>query len=502
MEASLAINYQDGGQPIAQTTFGAGSIAFGVPFGTLDTPAGLTNRAVNRLITFNGALFAAVGNEIYMSTDLGSSWEVVYTIYDLSTSTTAKSGLNLLMSGQTWICLVYQTTGTAGRLKALRSLDGVTWEESNPYLIPMNNTEVPTSIISDTVWGSTLWIVVRGVNTAYLICYDVGVNYFTANGNLGQVGGVPGTDSPDIAIANNSVLVSTSLGSSVRYIAKYFYRSFGFPYAIGSAGIYGSGGCTAIFSEREDGENFDRVYFLYWFNANPTGWVCVGSTDEAMASWVDISSTVLPDFMRYFPGPLPPANSPPNTGNAQVIYRYQDSPGQKPEIYILYATDRVSGTPTYQYRWNGRNNKMTLVDSGGNVQLAISRTKNPNGWTFIPSGGSSGSSITILDVTFGTGSGLVPTARIKFKPYRSATSVMYIRGLWSYGNTTPENQMTFDLPGFPTYVSVTADNGDVTYTLPWRYDSDNVDTTKQVNFFLYNFTPSVPDYPSVFLPPD
>lgn len=351
----LGLNVKTGVTPQLRRIRGVGTVtAVGPTFGALDTGGTVSvNQPLNRAVFFNGALFAVVGVGIYISTNGGLSWSLINTLSGLSSSTSFKSGLNVVtVDNVPYLCILYLDTTSNPR--GSYSSDGITWNVNTITGFAL----WAEAFSQDTVWQSKLWAFNTYSITNTLFSYQPGP------GGGFQIISLPSGESAarcSMCVFNNKLYITGWNGTTrPLYILEGSVLN-----QITSLGTF-----TGTANDSYKPSFLVDSPYLYVFALKTVGstWGCwqIDSSNNI----VDVTSTVIPSGMT---GTSPAAN----TSRTLTFVDTDWAPGTNPPKYLIHANDGNAGTSTSLYAWQGPNSPMLLLDTGGDVATAVSITKYP-----------------------------------------------------------------------------------------------------------------------------
>jgi len=354
----LAINYRSGGTPIVIHYSGSTVVTVGTSFGILDTGTTDGNVPFNRVIKFFGqkgttsfpfqpgeavfeAFYAVAGATVYRSFDDGTTWEAVYVLNPiLSTSTIKKSGLNIVFINGVPALTIFWRFDTFGDWYGAYTFDGVNWTRHGGFAFTATGNP-GNGLTSDTVYQNVVYCASMPISQGILY-YNPGA------GIIGHIG------LPDSSGAGcgclceyNSrlfVLYTRTTSTDSRLFEIIGGSAFQITSSINGSGNAATGNMCALFADRSE-----RTQDLYGIFHGPTGFVVYQWT-SSLGPPTNITSSVLPTELSTIA----------NTARAVVLVDDVDITAH-PRMYIYAAPNGASATQWSIYEWDGPNTVMSLV---------------------------------------------------------------------------------------------------------------------------------------------
>lgn len=468
----LALNSRAATTPQLRRYVNATPATVGVTFGTNDTDAlSLNNpRGNSPAVKFGGSqtFLAAVGSDIYRTTDAGATWVSVKTFTGAqldATSTSSKSGLFVMdVAGlATAVIVTHGTVGTANYF-AHKSSNGTTWVTSGPFSI------ADTAVIAATdsvIWDGklvTMWW--RNNDKFYSSVYD------------------PAADTMSFAAANG--------GQTVLYqscaLAVFQGNLYQLLHSGNTSGTWVlqqlvAGAWSSLQSATGFGtlDGFQCKESLFVDGSNMFGVLSTGSAWKvfqwtAALSRTDISATVIPTAL---------ASGLANTQRMSVIVDQRGVPGTAPTIWLYQSIDGTAGSAMNEWAWNGNASFIGTLpgsaasvpnDSGGSARDNLPYIKHAQGTTYWTATEDSTQLVSFAPVVGGI--------TVGFKMYSdSGTGTGSIRA-W-YGTATQAYPLSAaTLTG--TTTGLTKDNT-TTYFVTWQAATDGFSSGQRAKFVMEKF---------------
>lgn len=465
----IALNYQVGTPQMVRYA-GASPAPVGNTFGTADTVATAANTTQpnGRIIQFGGlnTYLAATGNNIWRTTDGGTTWTSVYTFTGLNPGggipNANKSGFNIFyLNGIPAVGIMYITLSGSWSMFFAYSFNGITWTTVTATFVNIGGTEV--GVNDSLVIGNTIFYSIATRPEILIALPGAATNIF-----MTPSGAASNQLTPSFCQFNNRVFIlyirtaSTTLtlgeivGQSSAVIASL---------DTGLTGTTGQG-MGALFV---DGVN------MYAIARGSAGGYRAWQIDSAL-SVTEITSTVLPSVLTT-------ASSQGGGTRMRVLIDGVSSPGSSPDIYLYYAASADSMWAAYQ--WNGNAAQITLITQGGSTRTSLPFVNNVTGSYFVADSvfpSTAGISVEITNRIF-TATGV----RLSFKIYGTsaggATSFRVYVGDENAEYPTVAGTLTNPsvgaISGGNINTGLTADNGVTTYQVTWAAQTDGFSTNEQ-----------------------
>lgn len=352
-------------------------------FGTLEVGTSNNNQSVNRVVWFQGTLYATMDTHIYQGIQTGIHpsdpsfiFNAVFTLPSISASTADKSGLHVVTAnGVLYLCMLYFDTG--GDVRAARSTDGVNWTTDGPFDTGVVSA---SAFHNELVWRNKLWALTSVGNSS-----DRMASYSPSTGTLDfYTSPLEPFGMGSIGIFNDNLYFTGASG-----VSRNLYILDGNFISLDDLGPFNT--VTAVY---KPGILVDGGY-MYVFNTKntaTTGWGCWQVSSSHVIT--DITSSVIPPGMTGAVG----------TASRVLVWADTDwAPGSNPPKYIAYSDDGSDGTAVTLYQWQGPGTQMSFFSSGGNVANAFSVAKFPTASGFFVLGPSRVVINSVTGATSGTG---------------------------------------------------------------------------------------------------
>lgn len=448
----LALNTLDGTTPQLRRYNGGSVNLVGVTFGALDTGA-TTSRddATYRAIQFGSedTFFALTGNQIYRSTDGGSTWTSVKTLTGLVANQTNKTGLHIVtINGAPNLALFWGLAGSM--VRGSYSPDGVTWTDETSGVIAGG---IGSSLTSNLVFRNTLYGCFS--DASLIIGYQPGSGGFTPI----SIPATAGSRAKAIAEFNDQI-GCLFVGTSGAADDSAFGTTDGVSNVVRRADLVGTPTSDSRNLLFEDSGSMIAMAYA----TAALGWKAWSISSTFVAT--DISSTVIPAGMT---GTTIGGNVSASS-RGYVLVDSEASPGSNPTKYIFFTPS--PGAQFSIFQWNGTGSAMTSVDNGGNSLQALSYTTNVSGNYFWTDGERTIEFIGRTPVTNGQ--------RLQFQLFSETgtdiVSVRFYRGTaateYPTALATLSSPSHGSLSGGNTITGLTANNGATTYEVTWEAVTD------------------------------
>jgi hypothetical protein len=460
----LALNVRNGTPQLRRYISGSVTSS-GATFGTEDNNTGLAassqfNAFMNMspVVQFGGSntLIATVGNQIYRSTNGGTSWSSVRTLTTLAATVQgAKSGIWILYSnGVPELTLVYKNSAATWYVET--SPDGTTWTTRGPFTLSGAGGYPDVSIV---VWGNRLAFLNGDGGSAgagffaYVALYDPNTHTFTSfsspsMANVYNIG--------CLCVFRNRLFALVDRGSNVISIYEAVGGVLSFVVDLETTGA-STPTLNARWALFASGT---KMYALYWKSV-ALGWRCK-ELDSNLAA-TDITSSVIPPGMTIGS----------SSDRAGVIVDNNPNPGSAPSIYIMYATSGATSASWTTYQWNGPAALMTAIGPpGGTPGDGIPFGLGSQGATFWTADERHGEIVSNTYVAGGV--------RFSFKLYSAGGAETVVARLWYANQTTAYPVSACTLTNASAGViagnaisGLTADNS-TTYLVTWNAQTDGI----------------------------
>lgn len=475
----LTINYRGASTPIISLYRPTAPIPvafWGSAFGSLDSGTSNNNCAMNRVIKFYGyrppssslfeAFYAAVGDQVYQSTDYGMTWTSVYTLSPLTANTINKSGLNIVyLNGLPTLCIFWYNSPTA-RWYGAYTLDGTTWTTHGPFTLAASTTN---GLTSDIVYGNSVYCVTNPGSNGYAVNYDPG------SGNMTSITltGASTAGCACLAEYNNRLFclytITTATDSRLSEIVSGTLSNI--TSSIHGSGVTGTGNMCSLFADPTDGN-------LYGIFHGPTGFVAYQWT-SSLGTPTNISSTVLPTSLST------------TAATARlIVFVDQIEISGYPRIYLWYAPDGDVASLWVPLTWNGASAVITSMSGAtaqGTVGSAMPANRSaPGPYYWYPYAPYS----IILSREY-TSSGIVLSLRL----YGASTNNNAFRAFYSTGSEEyPIHPCTLTSPSSGTVVGgnivrniAPGTPSGTAFTVTWNATADGLSTGDGFQLVCENF---------------
>lgn len=467
----LALNSRAATTPQLRRYVNATPSTVGVTFGTNDTDGvSLNNPRGNApVVKFGGSqtFLAAVGMDIYRSTDGGASWASVKTFSAAqldSTSTSSKSGLFVMdVAGLATAVIVTQKLGTANYF-AHKSTDGTTWTTSGPFALADASVSYPADSV---VWQGklvTMWW--RNNDRLYSSVYDPATDTMTfADAALGQP---VWFFSSALCVFNDNLYHWSHNGNAggAWWLSQLIAGVWSNLQVVAGVGNLDGPQCKeALFV---DGA------FMYAMWATGSAWKCYQFPTSLVL--VDVSASVIPTAL---------ASGLATTQRMSVIVDERGVPGTAPTIWLYQSVDGTAGSSMNEWQWNGSASFIGNTpggagsgpnDSGGSARDNLPYVKHAQGTTYWTATEDSTQLVSFTPVVGGISVG--------FKMYSDAGSGTGSIRAW-FGTATQEYPLSAaTLSG--TTTGLTKDNT-TTYFVTWQAATDGFASGQRAKFVMEKF---------------
>ena len=362
----LALNYKDGTTPQVRRYVGCTPTTQGVTFGSIETGSGTQDLCGQRVVRFLGhqTFVACVNTKIFRSTDAGATWTEVLSDANLGTNA-AKGGPVLSYPGGAATLSILAHTG-ASSWRIFHSTDGSSWSSTSGINLISTNAPVQSLI----QWRQSWYGVSGGGGSPRMFTWNP-ASLTAAVATFPHVA-FTGATPHCLVVFNDRLFTMTtnSTSSGSLYLVEYVSGSWTTVQTI-ATGI-GNCGAEAKWAMFVDGANMVGVAFA----TTGTSWRVL-SWDSAL-NRTEITSAV--DLAGVVGNP---------TSQTRIVPQVDGSDpgsGATPSIHLFHAANGTAGTPMTLLRWNGVNQRVTSIGTGGNVQHALPLGVQTGGSCFWTSG--------------------------------------------------------------------------------------------------------------------
>lgn len=346
----LALKHRGTGSPEVLTYVGATPTALPASFGSLEVNGGVSadsEMSVARVVQFRGprTLYTVLGDDIWRSTDGGTTFTSVHTLTNVDTLSLSKAGPFVLYAGGTpTLVVIYKSTGGAGNeFSVARSTDGTTWTTVGPFA---SGQAGAPSFLSPVLWRGVLYMILGySSGTSKLLSYAVSNNT------------VAFTNSPFDSSTKEPTALCVFLdrlfalgfnsGGSIT-LEEFAAGSFSTELTLEASGVTA---CTGRYAMFVQGSSLFAVYY----RSTVDGWRFqeIVDTGGGALGASDTTANVRPTLM---------GSTPPATGRVGVLVDGETTPGAAPEVTLYYATDGDEGTLWNTFTWT---DNATLAGDAG-----------------------------------------------------------------------------------------------------------------------------------------
>jgi hypothetical protein len=459
----LALNVRNG-TPQAKQYVNATPTFFGGTFGTADVVSGVSTPTFIKgyvpIVRFGGSstFLATVGNQVYQSTNAGTSWTSVYTMSTLpATVQNAKTGLWVIYNTGTPTVVLGWSNETTATVYFTNSTNGTSWAAT----VQATGLSLGYIAADTVVWDGNLvtwWAYENGSGAApFTTIYSPSSNSISSQ--------VPANNGFNISVSmcvfqnRCFAVVQTSSGTALlnEMVAGSWVTDATMATGLGASGINDQAQ-NALFT---DGTNMYAFFYK-----GSTGWQAYQITSALVVT--NITSSVMPAVGLD--------TSATTSSRWKVVIDCYAVPGSA-SIWLYYALNGTTGTNWTEYQWNGNASLMTLVQTAGDVSDAMPFVRHSQGTTFWVSGEN-------MPVITGFAAGSAGNITVSYVVYSDSLSgTCNIQGY--FGTNTqafPLSPATINGVGGGQVTGVPM-NG-TTQTLTWNAQTDGFTPGALVKFIL------------------